>query len=60
MASADPRAISRAEHVIVVIGTPVGAHLAPDPQAVPRAIEELADYFRDGQLLSCGAPCTRA
>jgi UDP-N-acetyl-D-mannosaminuronic acid dehydrogenase len=35
----------------VVIGTPVDSHLAPDPQAVPRAVEELADWFRPGQLL---------
>lgn len=51
VASSDPTVISSAEHVVVVIGTPVGAHLAPDPQAVPRAIGELAEYFRDGQLL---------
>jgi len=51
VASADPQMISRAEHVIVVIGTPVGAHQAPDPQNVPRAIEELAEYFREGQVL---------
>jgi UDP-N-acetyl-D-mannosaminuronic acid dehydrogenase len=41
-ASSDPGSISRAEHVVVVIGTPVGGHLSPDPQAVPRAIEQLA------------------
>ena len=51
IASDDPAVISSAESVVIVIGTPVGAHLAPDPQAVPAAIEELADYFRDGQLL---------
>jgi UDP-N-acetyl-D-mannosaminuronic acid dehydrogenase len=36
---------------VIVIGTPVGAHLGPDPQAVPTAIEDLADHFRPGQLL---------
>jgi UDP-N-acetyl-D-mannosaminuronic acid dehydrogenase len=50
-ASSDPTVLSTAEHVIIVIGTPVGAHLAPDPQAVPRAIDEVAEYFREGQLL---------
>ena len=50
-ASSDPMVISRASNVIVVIGTPVGGHLSPDPQAVPRAIEVLADRFREGQLL---------
>lgn len=51
VASNDPAVISGAENVVIVIGTPVGAHLAPDPQAVPRAIDELAEYFREGQLL---------
>lgn len=50
-ASGDPVVISRASHVIVVIGTPVDGHLSPDPQAVPRALEELAGRFREGQLL---------
>jgi UDP-N-acetyl-D-mannosaminuronic acid dehydrogenase len=50
-ATDDPAVISTAEHVVIVIGTPVGAHLGPDPQAVPTAIEDLADHFRDGQLL---------
>lgn len=50
-ASASPSVISGAETVVVVIGTPVDGHLSPDPQAVPRALEELVDYLRDGQLL---------
>lgn len=50
-ASSDPMVISRAANVIVVIGTPVGGHLSPDPQAVPRALEEVADRFREGQLI---------
>jgi len=50
-ASSKPSVISSAETVVVVIGTPVGGHLSPDPQAVPRALEELVDYLRDGQLL---------
>jgi len=51
VAHADPSPISRAENVVVVIGTPVDEHLNPDPQAVPNAIMQLADHFRDGQLL---------
>src|SRR6478752_7637601 len=50
-ASTDPAVVSTAEHVIVVIGTPVDEHLNPDPRAIPRALAESAPYFRDGQLL---------
>jgi UDP-N-acetyl-D-mannosaminuronic acid dehydrogenase len=35
----------------VVIGTPVGGHLSPEPQAVPRAVDALAEHLVDGQLL---------
>ena len=31
--------MGRAEHVVVVIGTPVDEHLNPDPHAVPKALE---------------------
>ncbi len=47
----DPAIVSRAEHIVVVIGTPVDEHLNPDPQAVPSAVEALAPYLRPGQLL---------
>jgi UDP-N-acetyl-D-mannosaminuronic acid dehydrogenase len=50
-ATTDPSTISDAEHIVIVIGTPVDEHLNPDPQAVPRAIEALAEHLRDGQLL---------
>jgi UDP-N-acetyl-D-mannosaminuronic acid dehydrogenase len=50
-ATSDPTAVSRAEHVIVVIGTPVDDHLNPDPQAIPLALEECAPHLVDGQLL---------
>lgn len=50
-ASTDPGLVSRAEHVIVVIGTPVDEHLNPDPQAVPRALMDTAGQLVDGQLL---------
>jgi UDP-N-acetyl-D-mannosaminuronic acid dehydrogenase len=50
-ATTDPTVISRASSVCVVVGTPLGDHLSPDPQAVPRALEEISEYFRDGQLL---------
>jgi UDP-N-acetyl-D-mannosaminuronic acid dehydrogenase len=50
-ASADPAVVGQAEHVIVVIGTPVDEHLNPDLQAVPRALELCSEYLVDGQLL---------
>lgn len=49
--SSDPTVLAKAESVVVVIGTPVDEHLNPDLFAVPRAIEQVADYLADGQLL---------
>jgi UDP-N-acetyl-D-mannosaminuronic acid dehydrogenase len=51
VASTDAAIVGTAEHVIVVVGTPVDEHLNPDQQAVPRALAGCADYLRDGQLL---------
>lgn len=51
LASADPTVISTAEHVVVVIGTPVDEHLNPDARAVPDAVAAIVAYLRDGQLL---------
>ena len=50
-ASDDPAVISEAEHVIVVIGTPVDEHLNPDARAVPDAVLAIADRLRPGQLI---------
>ncbi len=50
-ASGDPTTISDAEHVVVVIGTPVDEHLNPDARAVPDAVKAIASHLRDGQLL---------
>ncbi len=50
-ASADPAIVGTAEHVVVVIGTPVDEHLNPDQQAIPHALQGCAHYLRDGQLL---------
>ncbi|HST49130.1 nucleotide sugar dehydrogenase [Jatrophihabitans sp.] len=50
-ATVDPSVVSRGEHVVVVIGTPVDEHLNPDPHAVPRALSECRQHFRHGQLL---------
>ena len=50
-ATTDPSVVSRGEHIVVVIGTPVDEHLNPDPHAVPRALDECLRHFRAGQLL---------
>ena len=50
-ASSDRTVVSNAEHVVVVIGTPVDEHLNPDPEAVPNAIISLLDVLKDGQHL---------
>jgi len=50
-ASSDPATLCDAEHLIVVIGTPVDEHLNPDPGAVTGALERLAPYLRDGQVI---------
>lgn len=49
--SSDPASVSRVEHVVVVVGTPVDEHLNPDPAAVVKAIEAMVDHLHDGQLL---------
>jgi UDP-N-acetyl-D-mannosaminuronic acid dehydrogenase len=50
-ASDDAAVVADAEHVIIVVGTPVDEHLNPDPKFVLRAIEEMLDSLRDGQIL---------
>jgi UDP-N-acetyl-D-mannosaminuronic acid dehydrogenase len=50
-ATTDPACVGAAEHVVIVVGTPVDEHLNPEPQAVPRAVAAVADRLRDGQLL---------
>jgi len=50
-ASTDPAIVSSAEHVVVVIGTPVDEHLNPDQAAIPNALGGCTEYLRDGQLL---------
>jgi len=50
-ASTDPACVAQAEHVVIVVGTPVDEHLNPEPQAVPDAVAALSGHLRDGQLL---------
>jgi UDP-N-acetyl-D-mannosaminuronic acid dehydrogenase len=50
-ASVDPAVVSTAEHVVVVIGTPVDEHLNPKQTAITRALGGCKEFLRDGQLL---------
>jgi UDP-N-acetyl-D-mannosaminuronic acid dehydrogenase len=50
-ASDDASSVAHAEHVIVVIGTPVDEHLNPNPGAVVDAIADISEFFRAGQHL---------
>ncbi len=49
--SADASTVATAEHVVVVLGTPIDEHFNPDPQALIHALERVADQLKDGQLL---------
>ncbi len=49
--SADASTVATAEHVIVVLGTPIDEHFNPDPQALVHSLERVADELHDGQLL---------
>jgi UDP-N-acetyl-D-mannosaminuronic acid dehydrogenase len=51
VATTEPSSVSAAEHLVVVVGTPVDEHLNPDLAAVPRALERCAEYLVDGQLV---------
>ena len=50
-ATTDPAAVGRAEHVVVVLGTPVDEHHNPDPRAIPRVLSLCGEHLVDGQLL---------
>jgi UDP-N-acetyl-D-mannosaminuronic acid dehydrogenase len=50
-ASTSRSIVGSAEHVIVVIGTPVDEHLNPDQGAVPNALSQCSQYLRDGQIV---------
>ncbi|HCU92129.1 MAG TPA: nucleotide sugar dehydrogenase [Actinobacteria bacterium] len=50
-ATNDPAIVTTAEHLIVVIGTPVDEHLNPDQRAIPKVLNQCARYFTDGQIL---------
>ncbi len=49
--STDSCTLGSAEHVVVVLGTPIDRYFNPDPQNVVDALEAVADHLVDGQLL---------
>lgn len=49
--SATPDVISESDAVILIMGTPVDAHLNPSFSGIIRAVKEYLPYFKDGQLL---------
>jgi UDP-N-acetyl-D-mannosaminuronic acid dehydrogenase len=51
LATTDVGALSTAETVVVVIGTPVDRYLNPDIGAVLRALDEVVQQLVEGQLL---------
>ena len=51
IATDDPKVISQSKTVVLVIGTPVDEHLNPKTGEIMRAIDEIADYLGDEQLL---------
>ncbi|MFZ4516694.1 MAG: nucleotide sugar dehydrogenase [Acidimicrobiia bacterium] len=50
-ATTDPAVVAQAEHVVVIVGTPVDEHLNPTLHILPRAIDEIGAHLRHGQLL---------
>ncbi len=50
-ATVDAASIAGAEHVVVVVGTPVDRYLSPDIDAVSRAVAPLTDHLVPGQLI---------
>jgi len=50
-ATTEPASVATAEHLVVVVGTPVDEHLNPDLGAVPRALERCAGHMIAGQLI---------
>jgi len=51
VATTNPVSVGTAEHIVVVVGTPVDEHLNPNLAAVPNAIERCVEHMQDGQLV---------
>ena len=51
IATANPKSISSADFIVLVIGTPIDEHLNPDFKGIMSLIKKYAAYFKDGQTL---------
>lgn len=49
--SSDPEVITRSDNVVLIMGTPVDAHLNPAFSVIIKAVRKYLPYFRDGQLI---------
>jgi UDP-N-acetyl-D-mannosaminuronic acid dehydrogenase len=47
----DPRCVSRADVVVIVVGTPVDRHLNPEFEPMQAMLESYLPYFTEGQLI---------
>jgi UDP-N-acetyl-D-mannosaminuronic acid dehydrogenase len=50
-ATTDPKSVSDAEIVVVIVGTPIDLHLNPDPNAVVSAVQDISPHLNENQLL---------
>lgn len=50
-ATVDQAVVAASENVVVVVGTPLDRHHNPDPDAVPRALEQCASCLSSDQLV---------
>ena len=49
--SSDPRLVSRADALVIVIGTPVDEFLGPSMTLFERTVDQVAGHLRDGALV---------
>lgn len=49
--SNNPNVISESDNAVVIVGTPVDEHLNPEFGLIMNLMEELSDFFYDGQLI---------
>lgn len=47
----DPSAASKAQYIVVVIGTPVDTHLNPELRSLKKLSQELGPHLREGQVV---------
>jgi UDP-N-acetyl-D-mannosaminuronic acid dehydrogenase len=50
-ASTSVQSVAEADVVIIIVGTPLDVHLNPDPNAVVKAVDDIASELNDEQLV---------